>query len=157
MFFAIIIYNFKYTCASLYTVHDILLHCAAILTLRQSRTPPGGATSTTTVIGIATVELGGLSTSQPTYYFDCITNSNNGSGIRWDRTSTLNRFQVIDIPDGSPGKRLDTADINYPDLDIYICSDRYSNDVASVNITASELIPGHTHTHFACIHHVWKL
>ena len=93
-----------------------------------------------TVIGIATVELGGLSTSQPTYYFDCITNLNNGSGIRWDRTSALNRFQVIDIPDGSPGKRLDTADVNYPDLGTYICSDRYSNDVASVNVTASELI-----------------
>ena len=119
-------------------MHDILLHCAAILTLRQSQTPSGGATSTTTVVGIATVELGG--DSQTTYYFDCITNSNNGSGIRWDRMSTVNRFRVIDIPDGSPGKRLDTADINYPDLDTYICSDRYSNDVASVNITACESI-----------------
>ena len=145
MFFAIIIkllYSFKYTCASLYTIsmHDILLHCAAILTLRQSRTPPGGATSITTVVGIATVELGGLSTSQPTYYFDCITNLNNGSGIRWDRTNGLNRFRIIDIPDGSPGKRLDTSDINYPDLDTYICSDRYSTDVASVNINACESI-----------------
>ena len=41
---------------------------------------------TTTVIGIATVELGGSPTTRPTYYFDCITNLNNGSGIRWDRT-----------------------------------------------------------------------
>ena len=86
------------------------------------------------------MELYGLSFSRPTYYFDCITNLNNGSGIRWDRISARNRLGVIDIPDGSPGKRLDTADINYPDLDTYICSDCYSNDVASVNITACELI-----------------
>ncbi len=42
-------------------------------------------------------------------------------------------------------------DINYPDLDTYICSDRFSNDVASVNITARELMitcrHAHTHTH----------
>ena len=115
-------------------------YCPAILTLKQSRTPSGGATSTTIVTGIATVELGGLSFSRPTYYFDCITNLNNGSGIRWDRTSAVNWFRVIDTPDGSPGKRLDTADINYPDLGTYVCSDRYSNDVASVNITACELL-----------------
>jgi hypothetical protein len=115
-------------------------HCVARLTLRQGRTLPGGATSTIIVNGIATVELGGLSSSQPTYFFDCITTRNNGSGIRWDRTSALNRFRVIDIPDGSPGKTLDAVDINYPDLDIYVCSDRFSNDVASVNITACELI-----------------
>lgn len=54
--------------------------------------------------------------------------------------SVWNWFRVIDIPDGSPGKRLDTADISYSDLDTYVCSDRYSNDVASVNITACELI-----------------
>ena len=53
--------------------------------------------------------------------------------------STQHRFQVADIPDGSPGKRLDAAGINYPDLDVYTCSDRYSNDAASVNITACEL------------------
>ena len=128
-------------------------YCTAILTLRQSRTPPGGATSTTIVIGIATVELSGLSTSQPTYYFDCVTNSNNGSSIRRDRMSTLNRFRVIDIPDGSPGKRLDTADINYPDLDTYVCSDQYSNDVSSVNITACELIQIVYYYRQICTHH----
>jgi hypothetical protein len=63
--------------------------------------------------------------------------------------SAPNRFRIIDIPDGSPGKRMDTVDINYPDLDTYICSDRFSNDVASVNITACKFIQyaGGTHTH----------
>ena len=98
------------------------------------------ATSTTTVIGIATVELGGDPAGRPTYFFDCITNSNNGSGIRWTRMTAQHRFPVIDIPDGFRGKRLDATGMDYPDLDIYTCSDRFSNDVASVNITACESI-----------------
>ena len=116
-------------------------HHAAILTIRQGRIVPGEPTytSTTSIIGIATVELGGNAASQPVYYFDCITNLNNGSGIRWSRMSTPHRFHVMDIPGGSPGKRLDVAGINFPDLDVYTCSDQYSDDVASVNITACEL------------------
>ena len=98
----------------------------------------GGSPTIVPIIGIATVELGGNAASQPTYYFDCISSVNNGSGIRWDRMSAQHPFQLIDIPDGSPGKRLDVAGFNYPDLDIYTCSDRYSNDVTSVNITACE-------------------
>ena len=117
-----------------------VIHCAAILTIRQGRRSPSSDPSTAMIVGIATVELGGRSTSQPTYYFDCITNSNNGSGIRWTRMSTQHRFQVMDIPDGSPGKRMDATGINYVDLDVYTCSDQYSNQVTSVNITACELL-----------------
>ena len=90
------------------------------------------------VVGIATVELGGSAASRPTYYFECITNKNNGSGIRWTKMSTQLRFDVEDIPDGSPGKRLNVEGIDYPDLDIYTCSDERSDDVTSVNITACE-------------------
>ena len=65
--------------------------------------------------------------------------------------SAQRRFPVIDIPGGSPGKRLDATGMDYPDLDVYTCSDRFSNDVASVNITACELMQNahnmHTHTH----------
>lgn len=113
-------------------------HLAALLIIRQGRTASDGRQSVVSVVGIATVELGGSPANQPTYYFECITNRNNGSGIRWSRMSAQHRFQVVDIPDGSPGKRLDVEGISYPDLDIYTCSDRYSNDVTSVNITACE-------------------
>ena len=88
------------------------------------------------VVGIATVELGGTPASRPTYFFECITNLNNGSGVRWTRMTTQNRFEEEDIPDGSPGKRLSAGGIDYPDLDIYTCSDQYSDDVISINITA---------------------
>ena len=89
------------------------------------------------VVGIATVELGGDPASRPTYFFECTTNLNNGSGIRWTRLNTAHRFSVEDIPNGeSSGKRLNVGGIDYPDLDIYTCSDLYSNDVASINITA---------------------
>ena len=52
--------------------------------------------------------------------------------------SAQHRFPVINIPDGSPGKRLDVIGMDYPDLDVYTCSDQYSNDVVSVNIAACE-------------------
>ena len=88
------------------------------------------------VVGIATVELGGTPASRPTYFFECITNLNNGSGIRWTRMSAHQRFQVVDTPGNSTGKRMKAENIDYPDLDIYTCSDQYSNDVVSINITA---------------------
>ena len=116
-----------------------VIHFAAILTIRQGRRSPGSI-STALIVGVATVELGGLPTSRPTYYFDCISNSNNGSGIRWTRVSAQHRFQVVDIPDGSPGKRMDATGIDYVDLDVYTCSDQYSNQVTSVNISACELL-----------------
>ena len=85
------------------------------------------------------MELGGNAASRPAYYFDCITNLNNGSGIRWSRMNAQNRFHVVDIPDSSSGMRLDVAGIDYPDLDVYTCSDQYSDDIAFVTITACEL------------------
>ena len=111
----------------------------AALSIRQGRIVPGTPVNVAnfSVVGIATVELGGNPASRPTYFFDCITTRNNGSGIMWERMSTEHRFQVGDIPgDQLAGKRLNAGGIDYPDLDIYICSDRYSDDVISVNITA---------------------
>ena len=87
------------------------------------------------IVGVATVELGGDPASRPTYFFDCKTNLNNGSGITWTRMSTDNTFEIESIPDGSAGKRLDAADINYEHLDVYTCSDRYSGESVSLNIT----------------------
>lgn len=112
-------------------------HVAA-LTITQGRIIPGTPINLMTfqVVGIATVELGGNPAGRPTYFFDCITTRNNGSGIMWERMSTPHQFDVGPIPDGSAGKRLNAGGIDYPDLDIYTCSDQYSDDVISVNITA---------------------
>ena len=112
----------------------------ATLTIRQGRitTSPQVSVELIPVVGIATVELGGSAASRPTYYFDCITDLNNGSGIRWTRMSIQLRFDVESIPDGSLGKRLNVGGLDFPDLDIYTCSDQYSDDVASINITACE-------------------
>ena len=71
--------------------------------------------------------------------------------------STPHQFHVMDIPGGSPGKRLDVAGIDYPDLDVYTCSDQYSNDVASVNITACELAYAkNTNTYDTLTHKVFR-
>ena len=88
------------------------------------------------VVGIATVEFGGHPASQPVYFFECITTRNNGSGITWTRLSAQNPFEVVDIPSGSAGKRLHVGAIDFPDLDVYTCSDKLSDDFASINITA---------------------
>ena len=118
------------------STHSLALPAA--LTIRQGRivSSPQVDVAVFPVVGIATVELGGLPSSRPTYFFECITTRSNGSGIMWERLSTPHRFGVVNIPDGSAGKRLNVGGIDYPDLDIYICSDRFSDDVASVNITA---------------------
>ena len=86
------------------------------------------------VVGIATVELD--QTTPITYFFDCITNLNNGSGLRWTRQSTPHRFPTS-APQSSK-LRLDATGISQSDLDIYICSDLYSADVAAINITDCE-------------------
>ena len=105
----------------------------ATLVVRQGRvvSGPQGLVDLIPVIGLATVELD----SDLVYIFDCITDLNNGSGLVWARVSAQHRFQVETIPDGTPGKRLEAVRISYSDLDVYVCSDRYSSDVVSINIT----------------------
>ena len=127
---------------------------AATLTIRQGRIITD--LDIIPVVGIATVELGGDPAGRPTYYFDCITDINNGSGLRWTKMSTENRFEFEPIPWGTPpGMRLSVGGIDYGDLDIYTCSDMYSNDVVSVNITASESIVFHTnHALYSLTHAV---
>ena len=78
------------------------------------------------VIGIATVEIGGYPN-----LFDCITDLNDSSGLRW----TKGRFNVGPIPDGSPGIQLDLAGVRHSDLGVYTCWDQNSNDITSINIT----------------------
>ena len=85
------------------------------------------------VICLATIEFD--SASQPSYFFDCVTDRNNGSGLRWTRLSSPHSFTVNAIPDNVPGIRMDVGGIDYPDLDVYICSDRYSDDVVKLNVT----------------------
>ena len=86
------------------------------------------------VVGIATVEIGGRGN-----FFDCISDINNGSGLVWTRKTFQHRFNVVPIPGGSsPGKRLEMESITSSDLDVYTCSDRYSYDNVSINITDGE-------------------
>ena len=111
-----------------------------MLTLSQGRlvSSPAFSLEIFDIVGIATVELDGDPTSRPTYFFDCKTNLNNGSGITWTRMSTDNTFRVVNIDDGSAGKRLDATDIDYAELDVYTCSDQYSGESVSLNITGCE-------------------
>lgn len=133
--------------------HNLLYLCVAALTITQGRitinpNDHSQVEESYSVVGIATVELDGDPASSLTYYFDCITTQNNGSGLMWTKMRTQNRFEVQTIPDGSPGKRLNASGIGYHDLDAYVCSDTTSNDVASINITGCESIlcrvPGET-------------
>ena len=82
------------------------------------------------------MELNG-SLNRPAYYFDCVTNLNNGSGLVWMRLSAENRFEVKDIPNNLTGKRLDATapSIESQDLDVYACKDTWGNETVSVNIT----------------------
>lgn len=114
----------------------ILCFHVAILTIKQGRVTSGiPSVQIVRVVGIATVELNeGIA-----YYFDCITDRNNGTGLVWARQSSHHRFEVNLIPNGSPGKRLWMVDVEYHDLDVYICSDGYYiDDVVFINITGGE-------------------
>ena len=115
--------------------HIHILH-AATLRIVQGRLAP--LLEMFEIVGIATVELDGDPADRPTYYFDCITNLNNGSGIRWTRVGDQNTFEIEEIPNGSPGKRLNAEDIASTDLGVYVCSDLYSDDVAMFTITSRE-------------------
>ena len=116
-----------------------MLSHAAILTITQGRRV-GIDVRLIPIVGVATVELGGDAANRPSYYFDCTTDRNNGSGLVWTKMNTQNRFEVIPIPTGGSGKRLNAGGIDYRDLDVYTCSDQYSDDTVSVNITGCELM-----------------
>ena len=86
---------------------------------------------------LATVEL---VTGGPTYYLDCNTSRNDGSGISWRKIDGHNRFEVNDIS-ASASKRLSLARLNENDLGLYECFDNQSaaGDRAVVNITTGKL------------------
>ena len=103
---------------------------AAELNIIQGRVikTPQARVETFPVIGVATVAI----EDDITNYFDCVTDLNNGTGIRW----TKRRFNFDPIPDGSPGKRLNLPGITTSDLGVYTCWDSYYiDDVTSINIT----------------------
>ena len=93
------------------------------------------------MVGLATVELD--TDLQLVYYFDCVTDLNNGTGLIWARMGGQLRFEVELIPGGTPGKRLEVERISNSDLGVYVCSDRYSSDVVSVNVTGCKYNCGH--------------
>ena len=90
------------------------------------------------VIELASVELNLQPGPPPTYFFDCNTTANNGSGITW-LGPLPPLFRVESIPTSSNGKRLSVAGITSDDLGVYTCLDSYTNTTTSVNITMGEL------------------
>ena len=88
------------------------------------------------VEGLATVEL---VTNRPTYYLDCNTSRNDGSGISWRKINGSNRFSVSDIF-STASKRLSLSRITESDLGLYECFDTQSDagDRAIVNITTGK-------------------
>ena len=88
------------------------------------------------VEGLVTIEL---VTNEPTYYLDCNTSRNDGSGILWRRIDGRNPFSVSDIVH-TASKRLRLARITESDLGLYECFDNQSGagDRAIVNITTGK-------------------
>lgn len=93
------------------------------------------------VIGIATVDLSGEREMRPIYFFDCITDQNDTTGLRWTRmTRAMLRFTIVPVPEptDSPGQRMRVEGMNHEDLGVYICSDTTNDDIVSINITISK-------------------
>ena len=91
------------------------------------------------VIGLVSIELeAGSSDARPTYFFDCNTTFNNGSGITWPYNGDAPRFRIEPIPSSTNGKRLSASGITESDLGVYNCLDTYTNINVSINITQGE-------------------
>ena len=100
------------------------------------------------VQGLATVEL---ATNEPTYYLDCNTSRNDGSGIMWQKVDGQNRFSVSDVA-SSASKRLSLARLTESDLGLYECFDSQSGagDRAIVNITTGNYFSRIEQSGFCC-------
>jgi len=101
------------------------------------------------VAGVATVELGGL--NPPTYFFDCNSTINNGSGITWSRLGGAQiRFSVREVGNG---KRLDAGVFQYEDLGEYLCLDQRTNNQLILNITDSKCMHAESNVFTQCATH----
>ena len=101
------------------------------------------------VAGVSTVELGG--TNPPTYYFDCNSTVNDGSGITWSRLGGAQiRFSISEIDNG---KRMDVGVFRYEDLGEYSCRDQRTNNELILNITDSKCMHAERNvvTHWATL------
>ena len=84
------------------------------------------------VQGLATIKFG--EGPDVTYYLDCITSRNDGSGIEWLGIDSDSTIQVAKAPSGN-GKRLDLSGIRESEVGRYECFDTATGDRAYVNIT----------------------
>ena len=101
------------------------------------------------VEGVATVELGGA--NPPTYYFDCNSTVNDGSGITWSRLGGAQiRFSVSEVGNG---KRMDARDFRYEDLGEYSCRDQRTNNELILNITDSKCMHAESDVFTHCATH----
>ena len=87
------------------------------------------------VQGLATIRFG--EEADITYYLDCNTSRNDGSGIEWLGIASGSSIQVTDAPNGN-GKRLDLAGVSESELGRYECLDMATGDRAFVNITKGD-------------------
>ena len=86
------------------------------------------------VEGVATVEIGSGGAS-PSFFFDCNTTANDGSGIVWTREVVPIDFMQTEV---NNGRRLEFGMPDPEDLGVYICTDQTTNEQVSLNITSSK-------------------
>ena len=119
----------------------IIMHTVEVQRIYQGRISlvnNGVSVDIYEVIGLASIELEADLSIQPTYFFDCNTTLNNGSGITWLYNGDAPRFRVAAIPTSTNGKRLSASGITESDLGLYNCLDTYTNTNVSINITQGE-------------------
>ena len=86
--------------------------------------------------GVATVQIGGESV--PVYYLDCIRSNATREGLTWTReTGQLSPMFTFD-DSITHALRLQMANVQHSDLDVYVCTDTNTGDFVRLNVTSGE-------------------
>ncbi len=73
----------------------------------------------------------------PDFVFDCNNTNNNGLGIQWSRQVGSKIFTQRGT---YTGQRILLENIEHDDLDVYTCTDTFTGNSLSINITDGRLI-----------------
>ncbi len=116
---------------------NLLFFSIATLGIYQTRVSYAPTTSRETfrVEGVATVSIGGQ--NLPDFVFDCNNTKSNGSGIQWSRQGGS---EISTQPGTNTGLRLLFENLEHDDLDVYTCTDTFTGESVSLNITDGRLI-----------------
>ena len=104
---------------------------SAELSISRGRVSSSGATIEE-VEGVVALALGVRGVNQ---FLDCTGTHFNGSNLEWRRENGILTFPT---QTRSISKRLDLSNAQYSDEGIYTCSDSFTNDSISINITGGE-------------------